>query len=773
MEIKEIKKIIKGRENNLLDFKKTFYDITDKKSKTDFVKDILAFSNTTIHDAGYIICGIKEFPNGHKDFVGIADNINIDDAPWIQIMQSYCSHSIDFKIEKIYLEEYNINIVVIKIEQNQKRPIICKKTDGDKLQKGVIYFRDGSVNSIAEDLVSIEKIISKSNNERNIISTDPTYNRYSKFPTQPYYEFVGRDDEINDIYKQLINHHKNYLLSLIGEGGIGKTSIAYHIAERLQSDIEKGDSEFDDVIWISAKDQRIYFDERKELEREFYGLEDLYNKILSVFYDSIFITKMAFNEKEEYISEALSGSKFFFVLDNLEVFNDQDLKGIHEFINNAPTGHKFLITSRHDLRVQGLVNIKPFDEKISRLYTKSVITKISQENSETLIKEILNNYSEFYKLTNGNPLYINFFISQIIKGKSINDIIKRRNLESEKPLKTYCFDSTLNSLTSDELITLYSLAVTKNNSLNIYEIQYLTKQIKSQLEINLERLDSYSMLYSEYKNGTKLYSLNNLLHIYLNEDKKIPAGEYSRLLNKSREISTFDKDIEEGFVINFGLNNVNNTNEKMSYNLVLNYFNEQDSVKNNVIFEEAKLLYPGNYLIPFYKIFNEILDKKYDEYSIITKINSEFNDLLIYHSDQESIEYITFWKCVLYIMIHSYDNVITECDSLIKSTSDCSYLIYNIKAVALNLQALIEYEYQRYNTHNNLREEAHSIFISYYKEFTKEKYYLFLKKFFSYCYKENARHIKEEIQNVEDLKPYTLDCPLFSKKWIFNTSVKC
>ena len=57
--------------------------------------------------------------------------------------------------------------------------------------------------------------------------------------------------------------------------------------------IENGDHVVDDVIWISAKDQRIYLDSRTNIDREFNSLEDLYNKVLAIFYEPKYILNLA------------------------------------------------------------------------------------------------------------------------------------------------------------------------------------------------------------------------------------------------------------------------------------------------------------------------------------------------------------------------------------------------------------------------------------------------------------------------------------------------
>jgi ATP-dependent Clp protease ATP-binding subunit ClpA len=65
---------------------------------------------------------------------------------------------------------------------------------------------------------------------------------------------LGREDVIAKVYDNLINHHKNYLLSLTGDGGVGKTSLAYKVADEIRKAIDNNqNTQLDGVIWISAK----------------------------------------------------------------------------------------------------------------------------------------------------------------------------------------------------------------------------------------------------------------------------------------------------------------------------------------------------------------------------------------------------------------------------------------------------------------------------------------------------------------------------------------
>ncbi len=745
-------KLIKHSEGPLLDFKKSFYDYSSKKSKTDFVKDILALANSTFDEAAYILCGVTDI----KEVVGIGEDVDIEESNWIQLLKSYSSHPVDFAFYRVYLKEFKCSLVVIKIFKTQVRPIICVKEYEGKLQKGAIYFRNGSVNDIATDLVTLEKMIrAQLKSTQEVISNDPTYNRYSKFPPPPYYNFFGRTLEIKDVYSKLINHHKNYLLSLTGDGGVGKTSIAYKIAEDIKNSIENGSKDFDDVIWISAKDQRIYFDERRELHREFQSIDDLINKILLLFYEYEYIRSIDKIKKSELLKQALEGYKYFFVLDNLEVFTDSEIEEINEFIQNAPSGHKFLLTSRHDLRVQQYVPVLNFDESITKQYILDVVEKYELEESDSI--EIGDSFKQFYKLTNGNPLYIKYFIAQIKRGRKLSDILERRNVESEKSIKAYCFDSTLGILNDRELKLIYSLAVSDDNCLSLNEIKFITCLDNANVFSSIENLISLSVITKETKDHNTIYAINGLLKSYLLEEKRIPAAEYTNLYYRKNRISYVSRTIREDYAYNFGLMNLENSIEIISYNLILDEIN---SVIGQPKIDEIRMLHQGNYLVPFYKNFNKIRQNHLNIYSLYNEINTDFVSIANYITNKDEKIMMHIWKSILYAMLGKYDDIIQELNinSELFNNSEYESLAHMLKGTAYHMKAFDEYSRQQFKTHDEYRNYADELFINWVDDFVGKPFFHFIKRNIISSYNHHMRHLGKE-SNIR-FNTFAFDIPI-------------
>lgn len=758
-ERRTLKLINEEDEFSLIDFKANFYDAKDKKSRTDFVKDMLSFSNTTLEKSGYIICGVSIDNFGKKEIVGINETTYIDDNNWVTTLRSYASHPINFRFHRVLLTSCKLTVVIIEIFSEQERPILCTKGEGEKLVTGQIYFRNGSINDVAINLVTIEKMILK--NEKKITKSDPTYNKYIKFPPAPYYTFIGREKEIEDVYIELINHHKHYLLSLKGDGGIGKTSIAYKVASDIKSQIDKGKGIFDEVIWISAKDQRMYFDERLKLEREFNSLDDLYNKILLVFYDIKYINEISSSEKAKYVNQALEGTRFLFVLDNLEVFDNRDMADISKFIKGVPQGHKFLLTSRHDLRVQEFIPVERLPPEKTKDYVYNVLEAYDMEQS-VKGKEVIDRFPEFDKLTLGNPLYIKYFIAQIKKNRTLDDILSRRDSESEKPLKAYCFDTTLNDLKDNEHKVMNALATSASinrTHLTFNEIRYVTSIDYHQLHEMLEHLTEVSMIEKEYLNSQQHYKINSILGSYVIDERKIAPSILRDLRKKIQNIDHYNNAIKKEYKINFGLSSLNNFNQIISYNIVLELMETTliSQITDNTL-SEAKTLYPGNYLIPFIRYLHKIKRTSLSKNQLHSEIHLAFTEVEDLISDTDELIMCKIWKWTLYLKIELYDEILADFDQsgIDDNNSLHKSLFFTFIAVTKSLKAKEEYDRHRFGPHNELRDNAEELFDKYYKTYNDVHYFKFLKKKILNELTNHKWHLRNERMS-RDVSSYSLD----------------
>lgn len=148
----EFENLLSKSESSLLDFKRDFYDFTNKPNESDkFIKDIISFSNTIRNETSFIIFGIKEKTDGELELIGLENKE--DDA----ILQERARHKIhpkpNFKYYTIKFKERLFAILEFPVTKYDKPLSPTLKMKG--LEPGKFYFRNGTSNTEATGMESI------------------------------------------------------------------------------------------------------------------------------------------------------------------------------------------------------------------------------------------------------------------------------------------------------------------------------------------------------------------------------------------------------------------------------------------------------------------------------------------------------------------------------------------------------------------------------------------------------------------------------------------
>lgn len=126
------------REGTKLDFKREQY----RKGKyKDLIKDIMAMANAPVEGKRYIVTGVKDLPNGTKEYFTIPSNEFVDQATYQQILRENVEPSIDFSYYPVEVEG---NLVGVFEIDNCNNPPYMMKKDFNGLNKGDCYVRKGS-----------------------------------------------------------------------------------------------------------------------------------------------------------------------------------------------------------------------------------------------------------------------------------------------------------------------------------------------------------------------------------------------------------------------------------------------------------------------------------------------------------------------------------------------------------------------------------------------------------------------------------------------------
>ena len=132
-------------ESETLDFKASGYDMSDKRKKRDFAKDLASLANTPRECDAHIVLGVKKRNDGSCELLGIGKEI--DDAELQSVASSLLEPTPRFVYQAV---THGVVILgLITIPAGQQSPVAPKKTEDDGFVKGSIYFRRGSQNDLA------------------------------------------------------------------------------------------------------------------------------------------------------------------------------------------------------------------------------------------------------------------------------------------------------------------------------------------------------------------------------------------------------------------------------------------------------------------------------------------------------------------------------------------------------------------------------------------------------------------------------------------------
>lgn len=123
-------------ESTGLDFKAATYRADRSES---LLKDIMAMANADLQSDRYIIVGVKHYPSGEREVLGVEDYV--DDASYYQLVHSNIEPDIQF--EYFYLPVGEKKVGVFRIFRCDDPPYMIKK-DGSTLKRGDSYIRKGT-----------------------------------------------------------------------------------------------------------------------------------------------------------------------------------------------------------------------------------------------------------------------------------------------------------------------------------------------------------------------------------------------------------------------------------------------------------------------------------------------------------------------------------------------------------------------------------------------------------------------------------------------------
>ncbi len=338
--------------------------------------------------------------------------------------------------------------------------------------------------------------------------------------------FVGRREDKRKI-KQLLKGGLHRVITISGAGGVGKTALALNVVKEIA---QETNSEFDGIIWVSAKETRLSYVGIEEIEPTLKNYEQLVDTIIEVMgYEG---GQDDLSVKEDMLKQILASSRCILVIiDNLETIHDRQ---ITEFILDAPSELRILITSRRGLgQVERRYELKQMKQRDAiRLFRQIAheknLVSLSRLPDDTIAMHV--------KKVAHYPLAIKWMIGQVALGKPINRVINEIH-DATSDISRFSFEQIYRSLSPQAQRVLCALSIL-DESPSVGVLQYIVNLEQEQFDDAIRELVLVSLIVPEAhkdKRGdvTTQYTLLSLTRGYvqrqLNSDASLKHSLVQRL----------------------------------------------------------------------------------------------------------------------------------------------------------------------------------------------------------------------------------------------------
>lgn len=430
-------------------------EIDVRKSICDLMKEGLEINED-------IISKLKE--RYYTDKNNVSDDISVlidylDMGDYIQILNFNNELFSNKKVLK------NLTLAIENIIPTRNRIMHVRPLEFDDDSKIFDFVKDIKKYSCILDFCETQNIYNKIENNPDFllsviprVSTVDNSNIKNNLPMVDYDDtgFVGRIKDKELLIKKILGPYP--VISVIGVGGVGKTSIVLSTLYDLLDNNKTFSDMFDSIIWVTLKTKSMTDGDFVVINKAITNFDENIKNI------SKSMTEVQASKIDELINY-MSNNKTLLVIDNLETLDDEK-KEFNRIFDELPSGSKILITSRIGIgNYEQAYRLESLSEKDALVYFRKVsnIYKV-----QPLIKQKDSQITQYMKLLDYNPLAIKWFVINVGKGETPENIINN----GINDLSDFCLSNIYEKL-SDNSKYLLRIIMIKHNRCSFAELMYL------------------------------------------------------------------------------------------------------------------------------------------------------------------------------------------------------------------------------------------------------------------------------------------------------------
>ncbi|MFH7015166.1 NB-ARC domain-containing protein [Flavobacterium sp. FlaQc-47] len=501
------------------------------------------------------------------------------------------------------------------------------------------------------------------------IEDDPTYVLTLTLPTLEYQKpdqivihnlpkpdfdetgFIGRKNDVDDIKKLIFS---NKVVSIIGDGGIGKTALALKIAYDI---VDMGkNSPFELVIWTSAKTTML----TSKGIQEIYDAITNYTGLVELISNTLELEKTSKNKLAE-ILDYFSLFKTLLIIDNLETIQSED---VIEFIREAQMKCNIVITSRIGLgELEYRRKLKGFSDSESA----KLIREIARiRDSEILLKLPQQTLIEISTKLYHNPLAIKWFVNTVEAGISPSEVLNNKD-----DLLNFCLTNVYDKLSEGAVNILNTLRAARKN-LRTAEIIYLSELTPIKVRKHLLELYKTTLISTEIIDGGNIeetnYYISDFAKDYLTKNFTIEIGFIKKISAKLTELTLSTSQLKK--INSYNIFEIN----------AITYRNSNEKIAAKFLQEALSLSWKKDYVNALIKV-NEarnIVPSHFESYRVGAFIKATAGDLLGAEDDYtlglevepDNYKLLYFYSQFLLFQMEDPDNAQKIAEKIVDSNSE-------------------------------------------------------------------------------------------------------
>lgn len=413
----------------------------------------------------------------------------------------------------------------------------------------IISYLSGTVERVKNDSFSLPFTQLPKSHTEGFGKLDVQGESFGNIPPKPKI-YINRTLIEKELNAQLNNEYMSPILTLLGKGGIGKTTTALNCLHELAKN-----EKFSLIIWFSSRDIDLLIDGPKAVKAKVFTIQDIadeYCRLLEISHNS----KTA--RLEEFQNALTSGGKIhkendertLFVFDNFETIDDP-LEVYNWLYHYIRPPNKILITSRESRDFKG-----DYPIEIGKMKYEECKELIDIYSNEMGIRHILTSkfIDKLIDESSGHPYIIKILLGEVAKNKKLKSI--ERIVAGRDDILTALFRRTFSSLSSAATRVFLTLCSWRSTIPQIaIEAVLLRPQNENRIDVNdaIEELRKCSLIdvYTSEKDHSNFIGVPLAASIFGKEELDIYPDKLA-ILNDRKLLQQFgvtqENDVKQGLL---------------------------------------------------------------------------------------------------------------------------------------------------------------------------------------------------------------------------------